>query len=382
MMNMKMCKGCGESFNPITNRQVYCLETMDANCGFCSEPFQRNCTAKLKQTCSKSCSSKLIRREQAENNTATCLSCGDTFQQKISAQVYCGKALTVDCESGCGQSVSTTCSTSLKRFCTPSCRQRHMRATSYSIGSRDCEICGESFIPLGSRSLVCDKLHTRECALCGEGFTVNIQRWKTERLGIYCDGICSTLAQMKSKILNTRVREFKDIDNWAIQFRIDNKRKPTPIDARIYFGIDIPPRANGSLFRVDGKDRSGFELHVLRLINENWPNLEVLRNKRPLRTESGAQLEIDLWIPKLGIGFEVQDFATHSKDSDTEPSRIPWVEFKRGPSYHLAKSKSGSRAGIKIVEIWEDEIISGQARSIVKGAIDQALEPSGNVSIP
>ena len=159
---MKTCKGCGESFKAAKHNQIYCLQNMDADCEFCPESFQRKCGAKLKRTCSKSCSSKLIRKEQAENSTATCLSCGDVFQQKISAQVYCGKEITVECEGGCGQSVSTSCSTRLKRFCTPSCRQLHMRATSYIIASRDCEICGESFVPLGSKGLICDRSQDRK----------------------------------------------------------------------------------------------------------------------------------------------------------------------------------------------------------------------------
>ena len=187
---------------------------------------------------------------------------------------------------------------------------------------------------------------------------------------------------MNSKLPSERVREYKDIDNWALRFKIANKRKPTSIDVRIYFGIGIPPRANDSLFRLDGKDRSGFERHVLRLINETWPDLEVLRNKRPLRTESEAQLEIDLWIPELSIGFEVQDFATHSRNSDSEPSRIPWVNIKRGPSYHQRKQESGNRAGIKIFEIWEDEILMGQAQSILESVIVPRLESLNRVLVP
>lgn len=379
---MKMCKGCGESFQPAKHNQIYCLQTMDADCEFCPESFQRKCGAKLKRTCSKSCSSKLIRKEQAEKSTSTCLSCGDAFQQKISAQMYCGKELTVDCESGCGQSVSTICERMPKRFCTPSCRQLHMRATTYSIGSRDCEICGESFVPLGSKALVCNKGHVRECALCEEKFVVNLQHWKTEGRGIYCDNICSTLTQMNSKLPSERVREYKDIDDWALRFKVANKRKPTSIDVRIYFGIGIPVRANSSFFRLDGKDRSNFELHVLRMIQETWPHLEVLRNKRPLRSESEGRLEIDLWVPELSIGFEVQDFATHSRDSDSELSRMPWTKFKNGPTYHQGKQESGARAGIRIFEIWEDEILSGQSQFILESAIVPRLESLSKVLVP
>lgn len=381
-MDSRECGNCGEGFVPSKHNQLYCLQLRQARCEFCSAPFERICGTKTKQTCSKSCSSRLIRRQQAERSTASCVGCGDDFQQKISAQVYCNRLLSVDCEGGCGLQVETACSKSPKRFCTPTCRQLHMRATSYSISIRDCMICGESFVPSGSKAFTCQKDHMRECAWCGNEFSVNFQRWSTEGLGICCDGTCSTLMQTNSRLRKELTAEYKAIDEWALRFRAVNGRKPTGIDARIYFGVNIPVRANESLFRIDGRDGSGFELHVLRAIRENWPELEVLRNKRPLRSESGRILEIDLWIPSLGIGFEVQDFATHSRDSDSELSPMPWSEFKNGPTYHSAKKAAADRAGIELFEIWEDDILTGRTQTILEGAIVAALCASDEVSVP
>lgn len=364
---------------PNKHNQIYCLQLQEAECGFCSETFERICGKKLKQTCSKSCSGRLIRKQQAERSTANCMGCGDDFQQKISAQVYCYKDLSVDCEGGCGARVSTTCGKSPKRFCTPTCRQFHMRATSYTMNPKDCVICGDSFVPQSSKSLICDGEHTQRCKWCGESFSVNAQRWKNERLGICCDSICSTLMQTESKLHRELTAEYKAIDEWAVRFRQANKRKPTSIDTQVYFGVAIPARANRKLFRFDGRDRSKFELYVVRVIRENWPEVALLRNKRPLRSESGKILEIDIWIPSLNIGFEVQDFATHSRDSDNELSPMHWVELKRGPAYHRAKMEAADRFGVEIFEIWEDDILEGRAEHMIEGAIAAKLQTSNDL---
>lgn len=379
---MRACGNCGDGFSPAKHNQRYCLQPQNAPCGFCGEPFERVCEFKLRKTCSKSCSSRLIRRQQAERSAAICLGCGDSFQQKITAQLYCCKEISVDCEGDCGQSVPTSCSKSPKRFCTPTCRQLRMRATSYSIAAKNCAICGESFLPQSSKSQVCSKEHLEECMLCGDSFAVNIQRWKSSALGIYCSNSCSTLDQRGSDIPVERIREYREIDKWAAAFRKINGRKPTGIDAQIYFGVTIPARANRDLFRLDGRDRSGFERHVLSIIHENWPELEVLRNKRPLRSASGGSLEIDIWIPSLSIGFEVQDFATHSRDSDSELSPMPWADLKRGPTYHSAKKAAADRAGIELFEIWEDDILTGGTQAALEGAIVAALCASDEVSVP
>ncbi len=87
---------------------------------------------------------------------------------------------------------------------------------------------------------------------------------------------------------------------------------------------------------------------------------EILRNKKPLTDSSGRKLELDFWLPKLHVAFEVQDFATHSKASDTEkPARV-WAErstFKKGPTYHELKRRlAKDQLDVALFDIWEDEI--------------------------
>ena len=380
-MDSRDCSNCGEGFLPNKHNQRYCAALQTAACDYCSAPFQRPCTKKLKRSCSRSCASKLIRREQAERSSGECLSCGKSFPKKISAQVYCYEPLAVSCEGACGRTVETSCGKSPKRFCTPTCRQLHMRATAYKIAPKDCVICSESFVPLSSKSMVCAKDHSLDCLWCGEGFVVDIQSWSEEGKGKYCSNSCSTLGQTGSKLRRELTAEYKAIDGWALKFREEQRRKPTPLDVHFYFGVGIPARADRSLFRIEGRGGSGFEKHVVRLIQESWPLFEVLRNKRPVRSISGGHLEIDIWLPGLGLGFEVQDFATHSKLSDSEPSRMHYADFKAGPSYHRAKIEAADRVGIEIVEIWEDEILSGQALSILQAAITRKLNDLSSVSV-
>ena len=257
-----------------------------------------------------------------------------------------------------------------------------MRATSYELSAKDCVICGENFVPQSSKSMVCDREHLQQCAWCGSEFSVNIQRWKTEGLGVCCSNSCSTAVTRGSAIDPSKITEYREIDRWAVQFLLGNGQKPSPVDVQSYFGVGIPSRANFSLFKIDRRGRSGFESHVLRLLTEKWPNLTVLSNKRPPRSTSGKVLEIDLWIPDLRIGFEIQDLATHSRDSDTELSPMPWSELKKGPSYHLAKKEAADRAGIELFEIWEDDILTGGAQAALESAIVAALCASDEVSVP
>lgn len=87
----------------------------------------------------------------------------------------------------------------------------------------------------------------------------------------------------------------------------------------------------------------------------------ILRNKRPLK-ENKSYYELDFWLPTLKIGFEVQDYATHSKISDTEESSYRGLSFlKKGPTYHQKKKRlAQEQLATEIIEIWEDEIRSSQ----------------------
>lgn len=110
--------------------------------------------------------------------------------------------------------------------------------------------------------------------------------------------------------------------------------------------------------RKCNRRNSVLETKVFDYLCELADNTSLIERRiRPLKSESG-KLEIDIFIPSLKIGFEVQDFTTHSKDNDFERGH-PWSEsgFKHGPSYHENKRMlAKSQLDVIIYDLWEDEI--------------------------
>ena len=92
--------------------------------------------------------------------------------------------------------------------------------------------------------------------------------------------------------------------------------------------------------------------------------------------------EIDLLLPELKLGFEVQDFATHSRDRDDEPITYRGIKgaVKAGPVKHERKrALAMEQHGIILIDIWEDEIFDGSYRDILESAIAEVT--GGNVAV-
>lgn len=85
-------------------------------------------------------------------------------------------------------------------------------------------------------------------------------------------------------------------------------------------------------------------------------------------------LELDFYIPAMRIAFEVQDFATHSKNSDKDPTEGIWsnrLHYKNGPTYHTMKRNRCNDIGIVVHELWEDEIRSDILSRKIKDILEE-----------
>lgn len=94
---------------------------------------------------------------------------------------------------------------------------------------------------------------------------------------------------------------------------------------------------------------------------------EIVQNSKPLRFE-GKRFEIDVLIPELHIAFEIQDLATHSRNSDTEISKLAYLgdRFKKGPTYHELKRKlAKEQLNVQLIDVWEDEIRSADPVQLI-----------------
>ena len=169
------------------------------------------------------------------------------------------------------------------------------------------------------------------------------------------------------------------MNQWATDFKTKNGRRPTRGDVIEYFGYPLERKSvrisrgiKSELFdlwdsylelkTVDMLKKNGFE----EIITEDQctSDKQFIRNKfwhvkKSYKNDSTKQ--IDIYFPKQKIGFEIEDFATHSKDSDTEPYLINGLQrndmaYKKGPSYFDEKKSFFKSIGIDVYEIWEDEI--------------------------
>lgn len=118
---------------------------------------------------------------------------------------------------------------------------------------------------------------------------------------------------------------------------------------------------------------SNLEKTVLEAL-KSYYNGEVLSRARVLKQSSGNPLELDIYLPELRVAFEVQDFATHSRSSDSEHMRYRnhrnEERFKKGPRYHEFKRVLAlEQLSVNVVELWEDEIISGAFEETLKKTV-------------
>ena len=84
-----------------------------------------------------------------------------------------------------------------------------------------------------------------------------------------------------------------------------------------------------------------------------------VRSFRELRSlDENRVLELDFYLPTHGLGFEVQDLTTHSRESDVEPIGHPLYaeRHKKGPAYHQRKRDAAEASGIRLVELWQEAI--------------------------
>lgn len=118
-----------------------------------------------------------------------------------------------------------------------------------------------------------------------------------------------------------------------------------------------------------GANPSRLEQLVLAHVRETFPELHVILRSRDIKkTRSGkSRYEMDIYLPELKLAFEVQDFATHSRTSDSELGH-PWRRngLKNGPKHHELKRRLAlEQLNVILIDLWEDEILDGRFRDVV-----------------
>lgn len=123
---------------------------------------------------------------------------------------------------------------------------------------------------------------------------------------------------------------------------------------------------------------SRLESVVADYIAEMFPELIVVPQARVIKRTKKTRFEIDLYIPELKLGFEIQDFTTHSKTiiEKCEKARNPWGKPMKDPAYHSRKAELAlKQLDVTIVELWEDEIENGSFVFKINREIQKRLPP-------
>lgn len=187
------------------------------------------------------------------------------------------------------------------------------------------------------------------------------------------------------------------MNQWAIDFANKNGRKPTRGDVKDFFGYDLHRKSTRKSRNIDSKlfnlwdsylelktvdelVKNGFE--EKSSIGECSSDKHFIRNKMWHGEENGKECvrQLDIYFPVRKIGFEVQDFATHSRVDD-EPYSINGMRrsdyvFKKGPTYSANKINFFKSLDISVYEIWEDEIRNNDYSILSANLSYEATKPN------
>jgi len=166
------------------------------------------------------------------------------------------------------------------------------------------------------------------------------------------------------------------LNRWALEFKQSFGRKPSRGDVKEFFGKDIPRKSkrvergiDSKLFDLwdsylelkvcDALKHSGFTEKAT--LDDCTSENDFIRNKIwHSKRDDGTVIakQLDIYFPKRNIGFEVQDFKTHSRDDNTpyEFEREDYT-FKKGATYSKEKKEFFKVVyNIDVYEMWEDAI--------------------------
>lgn len=196
-------------------------------------------------------------------------------------------------------------------------------------------------------------------------------------------GICSN--RVKIMGINDFSSRYPDlISTWSLH----NNIKPT----EVYFYSEekywwtcsfckkdwlakISSRAGGWNNCPNCFSKSRLESHVALYLQSK--NHNYVQNSRPIKLNSNGKknLQLDFILPEYMIAFEVQDFATHSKESDCE-LQDSWFGggYKQGPTKHAFRKKLAfDQLNLTLFEIWQDEIENGEFKNKINKILEDSL---------
>lgn len=100
-MKQKICRVCGQPFDPKSSRQLDCNRTIFKTCEVCGKQYAGKCSKNdVSNTCSAECAQKLAAQKRTasySDTTRTCEICGTVFHPTTNTQKYCKRFHEMQC---------------------------------------------------------------------------------------------------------------------------------------------------------------------------------------------------------------------------------------------------------------------------------------------
>ena len=240
-----------------------------------------------------------------------------------------------------------------KPYCSAACGRL---GRSKQLVLRTCSICFKDFFG-NYQAKVCPNTHELKCETCGEVFEFRSRYGgkNSNKEAFYCSFDCGR--NIKPKLVKSCVlcgvdfipktsrnkvcsgSHERSCEGCGKSFQLYPRYKPVEID-------NVHPRfCSRSCIKAF---TSGLEGKICQELKNKA--IEFTHNDRSVI----SPLELDFYLPQYSLAIEVNDFFSHSKDNDAEP--FVHGGFKRGPKYHNRKNRLCEEKGIKLFQLWEDEI--------------------------
>lgn len=365
------CAWCGDKLHfRFTNKIAYCADKKVFKCKECDKEFESYCYEKRdlciecfnnKKSWNKYCLNCNERKTSSETSNFCSGHCQKVYVAANKSKREISKKIHYCIE--CGQRFQ---SYGDAKFCSSSCRNTHTHKN-MTYKPRECIYCGSVFTPTSSSQKVCTDFHTIECKYCSKEIKLQGTIPKNKH---FCDRVCQTLYQHKSSLKLELLDEYKNADDWANKFENKRKRKPNAVDFKDYFGVNLPKWVDYSNF-AKNTTKSRLEQKVLNYIIDNF-ELTVETNRKILPVTKYKQ-EIDILLPDIRLGIEVQGNATHSKVEGEFPMELYGGALKSTPAHFKKKQKAAEELGITLIEIWEDEIENNSFKKELSRLINERI---------
>lgn len=171
-----------------------------------------------------------------------------------------------------------------------------------------------------------------------------------------------TISPRRASIKNGGLLEDRNfIIKWAINFRKEHNRKPTPIELSEHLGFLTPNGTYKSIHSLGVEDYFLWRMTPLEELFENYIKELDIKYEHNNRTII-APFEIDFWFPEFKIGIEINDVASHNSDMPFMEGGVP-----KPSNYHQEKAKKAVDANIRLIHLYEWELYDDKVMNFIKG---------------